>query len=84
MKIDGKPRSFWVHVNALTDEAGKLMGIVMVFNDLTDLEKAQRMLAWREVARRIAHEVKNPLTPIALSAQRLKRKYAAQIDDRRF
>ena len=81
LMIDGKSKSFWVHVNALTDEAGGLMGIVMVFNDLTDLEKAQRMLAWREVARRIAHEVKNPLTPIALSAQRLKRKYSDQIND---
>ena len=53
----------------------------MVFDDLTDLEKAQRMAAWREVARRIAHEVKNPLTPITLSAQRLKRKYSAQLDE---
>ncbi len=79
--VEGKPRSFWVHVNALKDESGGQMGIVMVFNDLTDLERAQRMQAWREVARRIAHEVKNPLTPIALSAERLKRKYAAQIDD---
>jgi two-component system nitrogen regulation sensor histidine kinase NtrY len=52
------------------------MGIVMVFDDLTELEKAQRMAAWREVARRIAHEVKNPLTPISLSAQRLKRRYS--------
>jgi two-component system nitrogen regulation sensor histidine kinase NtrY len=52
----------------------------MVFDDLTELEKAQRMVAWREVARRIAHEVKNPLTPISLSAQRLKRKYSEQIN----
>jgi two-component system nitrogen regulation sensor histidine kinase NtrY len=57
------------------------MGIVMVFDDLTELEKAQRMAAWREVARRIAHEVKNPLTPITLSAQRLKRKYSAIIKE---
>ena len=53
----------------------------MVFDDLTELEKAQRMAAWREVARRIAHEVKNPLTPIKLSAQRLKRKYSKQINE---
>jgi len=81
LTVDETPRSFWVHVNSLKDESGRQMGIVMVFNDLTDLEKAQRMLAWREVARRIAHEVKNPLTPITLSAQRLKRKYSRQIDD---
>jgi two-component system nitrogen regulation sensor histidine kinase NtrY len=53
----------------------------MVFDDLTELEKAQRMAAWREVARRIAHEVKNPLTPITLSAQRLKRKYSKTLGE---
>ena len=53
----------------------------MVFDDLTELEKAQRMAAWREVARRIAHEVKNPLTPITLSAQRLKRKYSQTLQE---
>jgi len=68
--------SFMMHINALKDDAGQHMGMVMVFDDLTELEKAQRMAAWREVARRIAHEVKNPLTPISLSAQRLKRKYS--------
>jgi two-component system, NtrC family, nitrogen regulation sensor histidine kinase NtrY len=81
LDIDGRPRSFWAHVNSIKDESGRQMGIVMVFNDLTDLEKAQRMLAWREVARRIAHEVKNPLTPIALCAQRLKRRYGEKIND---
>ena len=79
--IDGSPLSFIVHVNALKNDAGKHMGIVMVFDDLTELEKAQRMVAWREVARRIAHEVKNPLTPITLSAQRLKRKYSKQLNE---
>ena len=48
---------------------------MLVFDNLTQLEKAQRIAAWREVARRIAHEVKNPLTPIQLSAQRLRKKY---------
>jgi two-component system nitrogen regulation sensor histidine kinase NtrY len=70
-----------MHVNALKNDAGHHMGIVVVFDDLTELEKAQRMAAWREVARRIAHEVKNPLTPITLSAQRLKRKYSGQINE---
>ena len=79
--IDGRPRSFMIHVNELKDDSGNHMGIVMVFDDLTDLEKAQRMMAWREVARRIAHEVKNPLTPITLSAQRLKRKYSEKINE---
>jgi two-component system nitrogen regulation sensor histidine kinase NtrY len=53
--------------------------MVVVFEDLTELEKAQRMAAWREVARRIAHEVKNPLTPIKLSAQRLIRRYGDRL-----
>jgi two-component system nitrogen regulation sensor histidine kinase NtrY len=59
----------------LKDEAGKYLGLVLVFEDLTHLQKAQRAAAWREVARRIAHEIKNPLTPIQLSAQRLRKRY---------
>lgn len=81
LTINGKRRTFKVNFNALKDDSGRQMGIVMVFDDLTELEKAQRMAAWREVAKRIAHEVKNPLTPISLSAQRLKRKYQKRIDD---
>ncbi|MCF8025351.1 MAG: PAS domain-containing protein [Desulfobacteraceae bacterium] len=81
LSVDGQRRSFKVNFNSLKDESGRHMGIVMVFDDLTELEKAQRMAAWREVARRIAHEVKNPLTPISLSAQRLKRKYQKEIKD---
>jgi len=81
LTISGRPRSFLVSVNALKDDGGRHMGIVMVFDDLTELEKGQRMAAWREVARRIAHEVKNPLTPITLSAQRLKRRFAGQVQD---
>ena len=79
--VNRQPRTFLVYVNALKDEKGNPMGIVMVFDDLTELEKAQRMAAWREVARRIAHEVKNPLTPISLSAQRLKRRYSERINE---
>lgn len=79
--VNGQPRTFLVYVNALKDDHGGPMGIVMVFDDLTELEKAQRMAAWREVARRIAHEVKNPLTPISLSAQRLKRRYSERINE---
>jgi two-component system nitrogen regulation sensor histidine kinase NtrY len=79
--VQGRPRSFLVTVSILKDDAGEHMGIVMVFDDLTEMEKGQRMAAWREVARRIAHEVKNPLTPITLSAQRLKRKYSKDLDE---
>ena len=81
MTIGGVPKSFNVNFNSLKDDSGRQIGLVMVFDDMTELEKAQRMAAWREVARRIAHEVKNPLTPISLSAQRLKRKYKRVIDD---
>ena len=79
--IEGRPRSFLTTLSVLKDDAGQHMGIVMVFDDLTEMEKGQRMAAWREVARRIAHEVKNPLTPITLSAQRLKRKYSKQLNE---
>lgn len=81
LSIDGRARSFLASLNALKDEAGRNIGMVMVIDDLTELEKAQRMVAWREVARRIAHEVKNPLTPITLSAQRLKRRYSKIINE---
>ena len=52
---------------------GERLGYVLVFEDLSDLLKAQKQAAWREVARRVAHEIKNPLTPIALSAERIRR-----------
>jgi PAS domain S-box-containing protein len=52
---------------------GRRLGYVLVFEDLSDLLKAQKQTAWREVARRVAHEIKNPLTPIALSAERIRR-----------
>ena len=81
LSIGERRRSFLINVNALKDDSDRHVGLVMVFDDLTELEKAQRMAAWREVARRIAHEVKNPLTPIKLSAQRLKRKYSNQINE---
>lgn len=75
-----------VTITNLRDEFGEIMGTVVVFDDLTDLMKAQRMAAWREVARRIAHEIKNPLTPIKLSAQRLRKRYLDQFppEDRVF
>lgn len=57
------------------------MGAVLTFDDITELQSAQRKAAWSDVARRIAHEIKNPLTPIQLSAERLKRKYLKQITE---
>ncbi|MFH1157131.1 MAG: ATP-binding protein [Pseudomonadota bacterium] len=82
--ISGTPKHFAVNFSALKTETGENMGAVMVFDDVTQLEKAQRLAAWREVARRIAHEVKNPLTPIKLSAQRLNRKYSKIINEEVF
>ena len=58
---------------ATLQHAGQRLGYVLVFEDLSDLLKAQKQAAWREVARRVAHEIKNPLTPIALSAERIQR-----------
>jgi two-component system nitrogen regulation sensor histidine kinase NtrY len=69
------------HLNVqVSHEAGGVThGLVVTFDDISDLVSAQRTAAWAEVARRIAHEIKNPLTPIQLSAERLKRKYANEI-----
>ena len=76
IKRGGKPRSLSVQV---TSERDSTEGYVVTFDDITDLVSAQRTAAWADVARRIAHEIKNPLTPIQLSAERLKRKYAGEI-----
>src|SRR5213076_2036767 len=66
--------SLLASATALRSPDGVYAGAVLVFDDLTELLKAQRLAAWREVAQRIAHEIKNPLTPIQLSAQRLRRR----------
>ncbi|MFT3986816.1 ATP-binding protein [Aestuariivirga sp.] len=75
---EGQPRSYFARVTteAADDERH---GHVLTFDDVTDLVSAQRNSAWADIARRIAHEIKNPLTPIQLSAERLKRKYGSQI-----
>ena len=80
LSVEGKRLTLLVFLNVLSDDRGNYLGLVAVFEDLTDIEKAQRMAAWREVARRIAHEVKNPLTPIQLSAQRLRKRYGDKLD----
>lgn len=67
-----------LNVRAAADEDG---GLVITFDDVTRLVSAQRNAAWRDVARRIAHEIKNPLTPIQLSAERIRRKYRARIPE---
>ncbi|MGB1361298.1 MAG: ATP-binding protein [Alphaproteobacteria bacterium] len=61
-----------------------VLGIIVAFEDITELEKAQKNKAWSDVARRVAHEIKNPLTPIQLSAERLTRRYKDKIDDEIF
>jgi two-component system nitrogen regulation sensor histidine kinase NtrY len=65
----------------LRDPDGAHAGCVIVLDDVTQILQVQRMAAWREVARRIAHEIKNPLTPIQLSAQRLRRKLSDRLPD---
>jgi two-component system nitrogen regulation sensor histidine kinase NtrY len=60
----------------LRDDDGSALGVMVFLEDITQIQKVQRMEAWREVARRIAHEIKNPLTPIQLSAERLRKRYA--------
>lgn len=77
----GKLESLLVRMSTRRSEAGDLEGYVVAFDDVTDLVSAQRMAAWGDVARRIAHEIKNPLTPIQLSAERIKRKFATQVRD---
>ncbi|MDB9729087.1 PAS domain-containing sensor histidine kinase [Amylibacter sp.] len=68
-----------VRVSARISEDLLVEGYVITFDDVTDLVSAQRLAAWGDVARRIAHEIKNPLTPIKLSAERLKRKYSPMV-----
>ncbi len=64
-----------ITVTEVRDDDGREMGLALVFEDITQLQRAERAAAWREVARRMAHEIKNPLTPVQLSAQRLQKKY---------
>ena len=73
-------RTFMVRVSSDRTQSDR-HGFVVTFDDVTELVAAQRTAAWADVARRIAHEIKNPLTPIQLSAERLKRKYLGQIEE---
>jgi two-component system nitrogen regulation sensor histidine kinase NtrY len=75
---DGPHQTFLVRI-AIELIGNEEKGAVLTFDDITELQSAQRKAAWADVARRIAHEIKNPLTPIQLSAERLKRKYLKEI-----
>lgn len=77
----GKQESLLVRMSPRLREDDSIEGYVVAFEDVTDLVSAQRMAAWGDVARRIAHEIKNPLTPIQLSAERIKRKFAREVGD---
>ena len=81
VSVGDKRLTLMGHASFLHDDKGEHMGTVVVIDDLTQLQKMERMAAWREVARRIAHEVKNPLTPIQLSAQRLRRRYIDKLGE---
>lgn len=72
----GTGENLLVRIATRKNEDGRIEGYVVTFDDVTDLVSAQRMAAWGDVARRIAHEIKNPLTPIQLSAERLRRKFS--------
>jgi two-component system nitrogen regulation sensor histidine kinase NtrY len=75
LRLGGDVKTFEAKVTALIGPGGAVQGRVLVLEDLTELIKVQQLAAWNEAARRIAHEIKNPLTPIRLSAERLLRKH---------
>jgi two-component system nitrogen regulation sensor histidine kinase NtrY len=81
LEVRGETIKLLINAVALMDNEGGDSGIVAVFENISELEKMQRIDAWKEVARRIAHEIKNPLTPIKLSAERLERKFGPVVAD---
>ncbi|MFZ2949590.1 MAG: ATP-binding protein, partial [Desulfuromonadaceae bacterium] len=81
LDLRGSRITLQLHLTLLRAGNGEILGVVAVLDDLTQMMRAQRMAAWREVARRIAHEIKNPLTPIQLSAQRLRKRYLSRFND---
>ena len=78
---NARAENLLVRMSSRLSEEGKREGYVVAFDDVTDLVSAQRMAAWGDVARRIAHEIKNPLTPIQLSAERIKRKFSRHLEE---
>ncbi len=81
LTVRGESMTLRMRVSTLRDGAGSLQGTVITFDDLTRLLRAQRAETWQGVARRIAHEFKNPLTPIKLSAERMRKKQAEGAED---
>ncbi|MBI3994552.1 MAG: HAMP domain-containing protein [Nitrospirae bacterium] len=81
LSVSGKPLTLGVSLARMKDDQDVNVGLVIVVEDLSELITAQKAAAWQEVAQRIAHEIKNPLTPIQLSAQRLRKKYFEQSGD---
>lgn len=79
--VQGRPLVLLINVSRLDDLEGSPLGTVLVLEDLTKLVDAQKKAAWSEVAKRIAHEIKNPLTPIKLSAERLRRRFHGELDE---
>jgi len=79
--INGRPLDLRVYITIIQDSENAFVGTLVVFDNLTEIIMAQRALAWQEVAKRIAHEIKNPLTPIRLSAERLLKKWNEKADD---
>ncbi|PSL17341.1 sensor histidine kinase NtrY-like [Shimia abyssi] len=77
----GKLENLLVRMSTRRRDDGSLEGYVVAFDDVTNLVTAQRMAAWGDVARRIAHEIKNPLTPIQLSAERIRRKFSSKLGE---
>ena len=73
--IDGVPKTLLVQAATLTDATKQFMGVVIVFEDLTDIISAKKTSAWRDIAQHMAHEIKNPLTPIQLNTERLRRNF---------
>src|SRR5579862_2639122 len=79
IETDGAEIELMITASPLSDDAGSNLGSVLFFEDVSQIAKVERMEAWREVARRIAHEIKNPLTPIQLSAERLRRQLGPRL-----
>jgi two-component system nitrogen regulation sensor histidine kinase NtrY len=75
---DGQELQLAVVTTTLVGDSGEAAGLLLVLDDVTPLIRAQKVAAWREVARRLAHEIKNPLTPIQLSAERMRRHFASR------
>ncbi len=81
LQVRGRNLTLRVRITTLRDGSGSIIGSVITFDDLTELLRAKKAETWQDVARRIAHEFKNPLTPIKLSAERLRKKHAEAAPD---